>query len=116
MKYLISLARCAGASALVSCLVAGPVQAQAARDYISIVGSSTVYPFSTVVAEQFGKTSKFKTPKVESTGSGGGIKLFCGGVGVQHPDIVNSSRPIKPAELDSCAANGGKDIVSVKIG
>jgi phosphate transport system substrate-binding protein len=62
--------------------------AQAARDYISIVGSSTVYPFSTVVAEQFGKTSRFKTPKVESTGSGGGIKLFCGGVGVQHPDIA----------------------------
>ncbi|MBN8280038.1 MAG: PstS family phosphate ABC transporter substrate-binding protein [Gammaproteobacteria bacterium] len=101
---------------MVSCLVAGPVQAQAARDYISIVGSSTVYPFSTVVAEQFGKTSKFKTPKVESTGSGGGIKLFCGGVGVQHPDIVNSSRPIKPAELDTCAANGVKDIVEVKIG
>jgi phosphate transport system substrate-binding protein len=95
---------------------AGPVAAQPARDYISIVGSSTVYPFSTVVAEQFGKTSKFKTPKVESTGSGGGIKLFCGGVGVQHPDIANSSRAIKLAELATCAANGVKDIVEVKIG
>jgi phosphate transport system substrate-binding protein len=96
--------------------VASPAFAQAARDYISIVGSSTVYPFATVVAEQFGKSSKFKTPKVESTGSGGGIKLFCGGVGVQHPDIVNASRAIKPAELATCAANGVKDIVEVKIG
>jgi phosphate transport system substrate-binding protein len=62
---------------------AGP--AMAARDYISIVGSSTVYPFATVVAEQFGKTTKFKTPKIESTGTGGGFKLFCAGVGVEHP-------------------------------
>lgn len=90
--------------------------AQAARDYISIVGSSTVYPFSTAVAEQFGKTSKFKTPKVESTGTGGGIKLFCGGVGVQYPDIANASRRIKPTEQATCAANGVKDIVEVEIG
>jgi len=103
-------------AAALSVALASPASAQAARDYISIVGSSTVYPFATVVAEQFGKTSKFKTPKVESTGSGGGIKLFCGGVGVQHPDIVNSSRAIKPAELATCAANGVKDIVEVKIG
>ena len=96
-------------------LTAG-VQAQQARDYISIVGSSTVYPFSTVVAEQFGKTSSFKTPKIESTGSGGGLKLFCAGVGVTHPDITNSSRRIKQSEIDSCAANGVKDIVEVKIG
>ncbi|MFO1468145.1 MAG: substrate-binding domain-containing protein [Steroidobacteraceae bacterium] len=73
------------------------VQAQAARDYISIVGSSTVFPFSSTVAEQFGKTqTRFKTPKVESTGTGGGIKLFCGGVGVQFPDIANASRRMKP--------------------
>jgi phosphate transport system substrate-binding protein len=104
------------AIAILAGVPAGPAAAQAARDYISIVGSSTVYPFATVVAEQFGKTSKFKTPKVESTGSGGGIKLFCGGVGVQHPDIVNSSRAIKPAELTACAANGVKEIVEVKIG
>ena len=89
---------------VLSVVLAGPALAQAARDYISIVGSSTVYPFATVVAEQFGKTSKFKTPKVESTGSGGGIKLFCGGVGVAHPDIANSSRAIKPTELATCAA------------
>jgi phosphate transport system substrate-binding protein len=97
-------------------MTAAPAVAQTARDYISIVGSSTVYPFSTVVAEQFGKTSKFKTPKVESTGSGGGIKLFCGGVGVQHPDIANSSRAIKSSELEMCAANGVKDVIEVKIG
>jgi phosphate transport system substrate-binding protein len=90
--------------------------AQASRDYISIVGSSTVYPFSTVVAERLGRTTGFKTPKVESTGSGGGIKLFCAGVGVQHPDIVNSSRQIKPAEVAGCDANGVKEIVEVKIG
>jgi phosphate transport system substrate-binding protein len=89
---------------------------QSARDYISIVGSSTVYPFATVVAEQFGRTSNFKTPKIESTGSGGGIKLFCAGVGVQHPDIANSSRRIKSSEVADCAKNGVKEIVEVKIG
>lgn len=87
-----------------------------ARDYINIVGSSTVYPFATVVAENFGKTGKFKTPKVESTGSGGGIKLFCAGVGVTHPDIANSSRRIKQSELDTCYKNGVTAIVEIKIG
>jgi len=90
--------------------------AHANRDYISIVGSSTVYPFATVVAEQFGKTTQFKTPKIESTGSGGGLKLFCAGVGVEHPDITNSSRAIKKSEQEQCAANGINDIIEVKIG
>lgn len=90
--------------------------AMAARDYISIVGSSTVYPFATVVAEQFGKAAGFKTPKIESTGSGGGFKLFCGGVGVEHPDITNASRAIKSSEVETCAKNGVKEIVEVKIG
>ncbi len=88
----------------------------AARDYISIVGSSTVYPFATVVAEQFGKTTRYKTPKIESTGSGGGLKLFCTGVGVEHPDVTNSSRRIKISEVEQCAGNGVKEIVEVKIG
>ncbi|NNJ98715.1 MAG: PstS family phosphate ABC transporter substrate-binding protein [Gammaproteobacteria bacterium] len=88
----------------------------ASRDYISIVGSSTVYPFSTVVAEKFGKSTKFKTPKIESTGSGGGMKLFCSGVGVQHPDVTNSSRRIKKSEFDQCQKNGVKGIIEVKIG
>jgi len=97
-------------------LLSSAVCAQAARDYINVVGSSTVYPFATVVAEQFGRTSKYKTPKIESTGSGGGFKLFCAGVGVVHPDITNSSRRIKSSEVDSCVANGVKDIIEVKIG
>jgi phosphate transport system substrate-binding protein len=86
------------------------------RDYINIVGSSTVYPFSTVVAEQFGKTSQFKSPKVESTGSGGGLKLFCEGVGPKYPDVANSSRRIKASEVADCEKNGVKEIVEVKIG
>ncbi|MBK8162963.1 MAG: PstS family phosphate ABC transporter substrate-binding protein [Gammaproteobacteria bacterium] len=97
-------------------LLAAAVSAQAARDYISIVGSSTVYPFSTVVAEQYGKATKFKTPKIESTGTGGGFKLFCAGVGVEHPDVTNASRAIKKSEYDACQQNGVKDIIEVKIG
>ena len=97
-------------------VVTGPAYAQSARDYISMVGSSTVYPFATAVAEQFGKGSKFKTPKVESTGTGGGFKLFCGGVGVQYPDISNASRAIKKSEIETCAKNGVTEIVEVKIG
>jgi len=93
-----------------------PSAARASRDYISIVGSSTVYPFATVVAEQFGKTTRFKTPKIESTGSGGGLKLFCAGVGVEHPDITNASRRIKKSECETCNKNGVKDIVEVRIG
>lgn len=88
----------------------------AARSHINIVGSSTVYPFSTVVAERFGRSTDFKTPKVESTGSGGGMKLFCQGVGSQHPDITNASRRIKKSEFDLCQNNGVKDIVEVLIG
>ena len=103
-------------AAVIGICTAGIAQAQSARDYISIVGSSTVYPFATVVAEQFGKTSDFKTPKIESTGSGGGLKLFCSGVGVEHPDITNSSRRIKQSEVDLCAKNGVAEIIEVKIG
>jgi phosphate transport system substrate-binding protein len=97
--------------------VSGGAHAQAVRDYISIVGSSTVYPFATVVAEQFGRrNSGFKTPKIEPTGSGGGIKAFCGGVGVEYPDIANSSRRITAGEVADCAKNGVAQIVEVKIG
>ena len=102
------------AAAAIMAVSAG--SAYAARDYVSVVGSSTVYPFATVVAEQFGKTTKFKTPKIESTGSGGGMKLFCAGIGIQHPDITNSSRRIKKSEFDQCQANGVQDVVEVKIG
>lgn len=101
----------------ITALFLDPVYAvESARDYINIVGSSTVYPFASVVAEHFGKGGKFKTPKVESTGTGGGIKLFCGGVGVQYPDIANASRAMKKTELETCQKAGVKDIIEVKIG
>jgi phosphate transport system substrate-binding protein len=93
-----------------------PASAQSARDFVSIVGSSTVYPFSTVVAERFGRNSNFRTPKVESTGTGGGFKLFCGGIGVQHPDITNASRRIKQSEIDDCTAHGVTAVVEIKLG
>ena len=85
------------------------------RDQIRIVGSSTVFPFSSTVAEQFGRTTDFKTPVVESTGSGGGMKLFCSGIGIEHPDITNASRRIKTSEFEKCTANG-ISITEVKIG
>jgi phosphate transport system substrate-binding protein len=94
----------------------GVAQAQSARDSINIVGSSTVYPFTTTVAEQFGRAGQFKTPKVESTGTGGGIKLFCNGVGPQYPDVANASRRMRPAELQGCQKNGVKDVVEIKVG
>ena len=104
---LLSLAVLAGVS------VGGFAEA---RDQINIVGSSTVYPFTTAVAETFGKTTKFRTPVVESTGSGGGLKLFCAGVGVGHPDMTNASRRIKKSEVETCAKNGVTDIIEVKVG
>ncbi|OEE58957.1 phosphate ABC transporter substrate-binding protein [Enterovibrio norvegicus FF-454] len=105
----------AASTVCLSTFAAGNVAA-ASRDYISIVGSSTVYPFATVVAERFGRTSAFAVPKIESTGSGGGLKLFCSGVGENTPDITNASRKIKSSEVELCAKNGVKDIVEVKIG
>ncbi len=103
------------AFALAAC---GPLAggAAVARDQINVVGSSTVYPFSTVVAEQFGRSGKFKTPKVEATGSGGGLKLFCAGVGMDTPDVANASRRIKQKEVDLCRKNGVTDVVEVRIG
>lgn len=104
------------ASAALGVLLSADALAQSNRDYVYIVGSSTVYPFSTVVAERFGRSSKFSTPKVESTGSGGGLKLFCDGIGVSYPDIANSSRAIKQSEIETCARNGVNEIIEVKIG
>ena len=85
------------------------------RDQINVVGSSTVYPFSTVVAENFGNKTGIKVPKIESTGSGGGIKLFCKGLGTSHPDITNASRRIKKNEFNQCKENG-IDVVEIKVG
>ena len=101
----------------IAAAVGGLTTAQAAtRDSVSVVGSSTVYPFATVVAERFGRSSSFKAPKIESTGSGGGLKLFCKGVGANTPDITNASRRIKKSEYDSCQVNGVTAIVEVLVG
>lgn len=94
----------------------GVAGAAHARDQIKIVGSSTVYPFTTAVAESFGKGGQFPTPVVESTGTGGGLKAFCAGVGPDHPDFANASRPIKKAEFEDCQKNGVTDVVELKIG
>lgn len=87
-----------------------------ARDQIRIVGSSTVHPFTSYVAEEFGATTDHPTPIVESTGSGGGHKLFAAGVGENHPDITNSSRRIKASELELNRANGVDEVIELMIG
>jgi phosphate transport system substrate-binding protein len=104
------------AAAMAAVGIVGFAGAASARDQIRIVGSSTVYPFTTAVAEQFGKSGGGKTPVVESTGTGGGFKLFCAGVGEGHPDLTNASRAIKKGEFDDCQKNGVKDIVEIKVG
>jgi phosphate transport system substrate-binding protein len=109
-RHLIGIA--ASAVALAGC----QPQGGAARDQIRIVGSSTVYPFTTAVAEQFGKGGQFKTPVVESTGTGGGFKLFCEGVGEDKPDVSNASRAITKSEFETCGKNGVNEIVELKIG
>jgi phosphate transport system substrate-binding protein len=102
---------------VIAAAIGGLSTAQAAnRDSVSIVGSSTVYPFATVVAERFGRSTNFKAPKVESTGSGGGLKLFCKGLGANTPDITNASRRIKQSEYDACQDHGVTDIVEVLVG
>ena len=103
---------------IVSAVVAAAVMANpaAARDQIRVAGSSTVFPFTSAVAETFGRQGKFKTPVVESTGTGGGLRLFCNGVGVEHPDVANASRRITKSEYDTCAKNGVTNIIEVKIG
>lgn len=85
-------------------------------DRIAIVGSSTVFPFSSAAAEKFAAGGQFKTPRVESTGTGGGFSVFCKGVGAGTPDIANASRKIKKSEFEECAKNGVTEIVEVKIG
>ena len=109
-KSLLVTGIIALASVSTTALAAGP------RQQISIVGSSTVFPFASTVAEHLGQGGKFKTPTVESTGTGGGFKIFCGGTGVNYPDIANASRKIKPTEIKACSGNGVKELVEVKIG
>jgi phosphate transport system substrate-binding protein len=101
---------------LAASLIALAATPSYARDQIRIVGSSTVYPFATVVAENFAKSTGMKTPIVESTGTGGGVKLFCEGVGEDTPDFVNASRKMKRAEYEICKKNGVDEVVEFKIG
>lgn len=99
-----------------SVLAIASATAATARDQIRVVGSSTVFPFSTAVAERFGKTTDFQTPVVESTGSGGGLKLFCSGVGTEHPDIANASRRMKAKEFNLCQDNGVTEVTEAIVG
>lgn len=101
---------------ITSVLFASPISVAQADEQIRIVGSSTVYPFTTVVAERFGRTTDFATPIVESTGTGGGFKLFCEGANVDTPSVSNASRAIKSSEVADCASKGVENIIEVKIG
>ncbi|PKQ01513.1 MAG: phosphate ABC transporter substrate-binding protein, partial [Alphaproteobacteria bacterium HGW-Alphaproteobacteria-12] len=87
-----------------------------ARDQISIVGSSTVFPYTQAVSEQFANETGSPAPVVESTGTGGGMKIFCGGIGAEHPDITGASRAMKASEYEACQANGVKSVTEVLIG
>ncbi len=107
-----------GLAASAAALLAGCGGAQSgAREQIRVVGSSTVFPFAKAVADSLAKNnSSFKSPIIESTGTGAGMKLFCAGVGVQHPDVENASRRMKKSEFEDCAKNGVDKIVEVQVG
>ncbi len=104
------------ASALAVISLASASSAWAARDYVWAAGSSTVFPYTTRVAETYARKTGSRTPKVESLGTGGGIKLFCGGAGDAFPDIANASRPMKKSEYEACQKNGVTDILEIKVG
>ena len=103
-------------AALVACVLPGTASAELQRDYLMIVGSTTVYPFSTLVVDAYLKQSGAKAPLAQATGSGGGLMLFCAGTGAMDPDITYASRRIRKSEYDSCQRNGVKEIIEVKIG
>ncbi len=104
------------ASAIAVITLASAGTAWAARDYVWAAGSSTVFPYTTRVAETYARKTGSRTPKVESLGTGGGIKLFCGGAGDAFPDIANASRPMKKSEYEACQKNGVTDILEIKVG
>ena len=114
-SFKVSAALAVSAVALSACGGAGSGAADS-RDFVRIVGSSTVYPFATAVAESVTKSAGIKSPVIESTGTGAGMKLFCAGVGTQFPDIENASRRMKKSEYEDCAKNGVKDIVEIQVG
>lgn len=103
-------------SVLAAGLSASPVGAEFRRGYIHIVGSGAVVPFASAVGETLAKSKKFPMPRIESTSTGGGVKLFCEGVGGDFPDIVSTSRPLKKKELEECRKGGVDEIIEIKIG
>ncbi|MFN3537157.1 MAG: substrate-binding domain-containing protein, partial [Brevundimonas sp.] len=112
-SYLIVAA---AAALLAGCGDGAGGGAGAQRDTVWVAGSSTVFPFTTRVAENFAQRSGGVAPRVEALGTGGGIAAFCGGVGQQTPDIANASRRMKASEFDQCVANGVTDIIEIMIG
>ena len=112
MSYRVHLS----VAVVVAAVVLQPVQAADLRGYLHIVGSHSIRPFADAVADKLAKSKKVKRPFVESTGTRGGIKLFCEGTGADTPDIVNASRRMEQREFDFCRSTGVKDIVEVKIG
>lgn len=114
-SVILALPLIAASALLASC--GGDAGGGATRDSIRAVGSSTVYPFAKAIAESLAKSNPdIKSPIIESTGTGGGMKLFCAGVGAQHPDVENASRRMKKSEFEECQANGVKDIVEIQVG
>lgn len=113
MKFRVSKSLWLASLALATCLGAGAAQA---ADQVRIVGSSTVYPFAAYVAEELGVTTDYATPVVESTGSGGGLQLFCAGNGADTPDVTNASRRIKVSEFKMCQDNGVKNMTEIVFG
>ncbi|ACJ00624.1 PstS family phosphate ABC transporter substrate-binding protein [Rhodospirillum centenum] len=104
------------AAALAAVSVVGLTGVAEARQQIRIVGSSTVFPFTATVVERFGQTTSFPAPILESTGTGGGMRLFCAGVGADHPDITGASRAMKASEFDQCQKNGVEEVTEIMIG
>jgi len=111
----LAVLSCVSAIAISLAMGAQAAEAQS-RDSIRIVGSSTVFPFTTAASENFGATSGFRTPVVESTGTGGGMNLFCAGVGLRHPDITGASRRMLPSEFELCQRNGVTSITEIPLG
>lgn len=105
-----------GCVALYACRDQAGLVQSTSRDEIRIVGSSTVFPYAKAVADQFAQTGRYPSPILESTGTGGGIQLFCSGIGAGHPDIVNASRRMKASELKRCKENGVDDVIEIQVG
>ena len=116
MKPSLIVATAAAALSLTGCQDQAGGGSGGTRDQIAIVGSSTVFPFAKLVAERFSAQSGFDAPRLESTGTGGGMKLFCEGVGAGTPDIANASRRMKATELEMCLENGVDEVVEVQVG